>query len=178
MSNISQIVLNTMMYQMNNSSSSKTTSNPEAFSKLLQTSLMSSSSSECSCGSSSGISSLGMIVTLTGLLNQNKLYENTSSINNELESNHETNEVNNQNGKEILSKEFKEIEYLVQHGKITQEQAIVKKTILENIKKDSKDNINYYINLYLSTILNTTSQKRIAIITLIVIILAIVKILS
>ena len=84
----------------------------------------------------------------------------------------------NQNGKEILSKEFKEIEYLVQHGKITQEQAIVKKTILENIKKDSKDNINYYINLYLNTILNTTSQKRIAIITLIVIILAIVKILS
>ena len=72
MSNISQIVLNTMMYQMNNSSSSQTTSNPEAFSKLLQTSLMSSSSSECSCGSSSGISSLGMIVTLTGLLNQNK----------------------------------------------------------------------------------------------------------
>ena len=99
MSNISQIVLNTMMYQMNNSSSSKTTSNPEAFSKLLQTSLMSSSSSECSCGSSSGISSLGMIVTLTGLLNQNKLYEHTSSINNELESNHETNEVNNQNSK-------------------------------------------------------------------------------
>ncbi|MBQ8997515.1 MAG: hypothetical protein IJ086_02335, partial [Clostridium sp.] len=78
----------------------------------------------------------------------------------------------------ILSKEFKDIQYLVQHGKITQEQAIVKKTILENIKKDSKDNINYYINLYLNTILNTTSQKRIAIITLIVIILAIVKILS
>jgi len=85
---------------------------------------------------------------------------------------------NNENSEEILSKEFKEIEYLVQHGKITQEQAIVKKTILENIKKDSKDNINYYINLYLNTILNTTSQKRIAIITLIVIILSIVKFLS
>jgi len=97
MSNISQIVLNTMMYQMNNSNSSSSTSNTESFSKLLQTSLMSSSSSGCSCGSSSGISSLGMIMTLTGLLNQNKLNESTSSINNQLNSNSQTTETNNQN---------------------------------------------------------------------------------
>ena len=97
MSNISQIVLNTMLYQMNNSNSSSSTSNTESFSKLLQTSLMSSGSSGCSCSSSSGISSLGMIVTLTGLLNQNKIYENTSSTNNELDSNIQTTEINNQN---------------------------------------------------------------------------------
>lgn len=97
MSNISQIVLNTMLYQMNNSNSSSSTSNTESFSKLLQTSLMSSGSSGCSCSSSSGISSLGMIVTLTGLLNQNKIYENTSSTNNELDSNSQTTEINNQN---------------------------------------------------------------------------------
>ena len=97
MSNISQIVLNTMLYQMNNSNSSSSTSNTESFSKLLQTSLMSSGSSGCSCNSSSGISSLGMIVTLTGLLNQNKIYESTSSTNNELDSNSQTTEINNQN---------------------------------------------------------------------------------
>ena len=97
MSNISQIVLNTMLYQMNNSNSSSSTSNTESFSKLLQTSLMTSGSSGCSCNSSSGISSLGMIVTLTGLLNQNKIYESTSSTNNELDSNSQTTEINNQN---------------------------------------------------------------------------------
>ena len=97
MSNISQIVLNTMLYQMNNSNSCSSTSNTESFSKLLQTSLMSSGSSGCSCNSSSGISSLGMIVTLTGLLNQNKIYESTSSTNNELDSNSQTTETNNQN---------------------------------------------------------------------------------
>lgn len=97
MSDISRLVLNTMLYEMNNSNSSQTTSNPESFSKLLQTSLMSSGSSVCSCNSSSGISSLGMIVTLTGLLNQNKIYESTSSTNNELDSNSQTTEINNQN---------------------------------------------------------------------------------
>lgn len=101
MSNISQIVLNTMLYQMNNSNNSSSTSNTESFSKLLQTSLMSSltssSSSGCSCSSSGGISSLGMIVTLTGLLNQNKLYESTSSTNNELDSNSQATEIDNQN---------------------------------------------------------------------------------
>ena len=97
MSDISRLVLNTMLYEMNNSNSSSSTSNTESFSKLLQTSLMSSGSSGCSCNSSSGISSLGMIVTLTGLLNQNKIYENTSSTNNELDSNIQTTEINNQN---------------------------------------------------------------------------------
>lgn len=97
MSDISRLVLNTMLYEMNNSNSSQTTSNPESFSKLLQTSLMTSGSSGCSCNSSSGISSLGMIVTLTGLLNQNKIYESTSSTNNELDSNIQTTEINNQN---------------------------------------------------------------------------------
>ena len=97
MSNISQIVLNTMLYQMNNSNNSNSTSNTESFSKLLQTSLMSSGGSGCSCGSSSGISSLGMIMTLTGLLNQNKLSESTSSTNNGLNSNSQTAGTNNQN---------------------------------------------------------------------------------
>lgn len=97
MSDISRLVLNTMLYEMNNLNSSQTTSNPESFSKLLQTSLMTSGSSGCSCNSSSGISSLGMIVTLTGLLNQNKIYESTSSTNNKLDSNSQTTEINNQN---------------------------------------------------------------------------------
>ena len=97
MSNISQIVLNTMLYQMNNSNSINSTSNTESFSKLLQTSLMSSGSIGCSCGSSSGISSLGMIMTLTGLLNQNKLSESSSSTNNGLNINNQTTETNNQN---------------------------------------------------------------------------------
>ncbi len=103
MSNISQIVLNTMIHQMNNSNSSRATSNTESFSKLLQTSLMSSGSSGCSCNSSGGISSLGMIATLTGLLNQNKLNESTSSISNELNSNSQTTETNNQNSNVNIS---------------------------------------------------------------------------
>lgn len=90
MSNISQIVLNTMLNQMNNSNSSSSTSSTESFSKLLQTSMMSSGSSGCSCNSSSGISSLGMLTTLTGLLNQNKIYENNSNISNSLETNNQT----------------------------------------------------------------------------------------
>ena len=99
MSDISRILLSTMLYQINNSNTDKTISNPESFSKLLQNSIgssLGSSSSSCSC-SNSGNSSLGMLTTLTGLLNQNKLYESTSSTNNELDSNSQTTEINNQN---------------------------------------------------------------------------------
>ena len=68
------------------------------FSKLLQSSigLLGSSSSDRSC-SNSGVSSLGMIVTLTGLINQNRIYESNSNINNNLDSNNQTIQINNQN---------------------------------------------------------------------------------
>lgn len=92
MSDISRILLSTMLYQINNSNTDKTISNPESFSKLLQNSIgssLGSSSSSCSC-SNSGNSSLGMLTTLTGLLNQNKIYENNSNISNSLETNNQT----------------------------------------------------------------------------------------
>ena len=85
MSEISKLILNTMLYEINNSNTSKTNSNPESFSKLLQSSIGSSlGSSNSSSYNNSDISSLGMIMTLTGLLNHNKIYESNSSINNEL----------------------------------------------------------------------------------------------
>lgn len=98
MSDISRIILNTMLYEINNSNTSKTVSNNESFSKLLQSSigLLGSSSSDRSC-SNSGVSSLGMIVTLTGLINQNRIYESNSNINNNLDSNNQTIQINNQN---------------------------------------------------------------------------------
>ena len=98
MSDISRIILNTMLYEINNSNTSKSVSNNESFSKLLQSSigLLGSSSSDCSC-SNSGVSSLGMIVTLTGLINQNRIYESNSNINNNLDSNNQTIQINNQN---------------------------------------------------------------------------------
>ena len=98
MSDISRIILNTMLYEINNSNTSKSVSNNESFSKLLQSSigLLGSSSSDYSC-SNSGVSSLGMIVTLTGLINQNRIYESNSNINNNLDSNNQTIQINNQN---------------------------------------------------------------------------------
>ena len=98
MSDISRIILNTMLYEINNSNTSKSVSNNESFGKLLQSSigLLGSSSSDCSC-SNSGVSSLGMIVTLTGLINQNRIYESNSNINNNLDSNNQTIQINNQN---------------------------------------------------------------------------------
>ena len=98
MSDISRIILNTMLYEINNSNTSKSVSNNESFSKLLQSSigLLGSSSSDRSC-SNSGVSSLGMIVTLTGLINQNRIYESNSNINNNLDSNNQTIQINNQN---------------------------------------------------------------------------------
>ena len=98
MSDISRIILNTMLYEINNSNTSKSVSNNESFSKLLQSSigLLGSSSSDCSC-SNSEVSSLGMIVTLTGLINQNRIYESNSNINNNLDSNNQTIQINNQN---------------------------------------------------------------------------------
>ncbi len=96
MSDISKLVLNTMLYKINNQNSSKTISNAESFSKLLQNSIgssLGSKSSSCSC-SNSGISSLGTIVTLTGLLNQNKLYESNSNVDSELEVNNQNSNIN------------------------------------------------------------------------------------
>jgi cell wall-associated NlpC family hydrolase len=90
MSDISRIILNTMLYEINNSNTSKSVSNNESFSKLLQSSIG-------LLGSSSGVSSLGMIVTLTGLINQNRIYESNSNINNNLDSNNQTIQINNQN---------------------------------------------------------------------------------
>ena len=81
MSEISKLILNTMLYEINNSNTSKTNSNPESFSKLLQSSIGSSlGSSNSSSYNNSDISSLGMIMTLTGLLNHNKIYESVYQI--------------------------------------------------------------------------------------------------
>ena len=97
MSSISKIVLGTMLYEINNSKSRNSDLNTESFSKLLENSLMSSVSCESLGSESSGISSLGMIMTLTGLLNQNRIYN--SDPNNNLNNNNQTIENNKQNSK-------------------------------------------------------------------------------
>ena len=84
---------------------------------------------------------------------------------------------NDKNKEQILSEYLKDIECQIKSGKISEYQAIIKKAIIENLKKDSKNNINYYINLYLNMIFTTVTENRIAIITLIVVILAITYIL-
>ena len=82
MSEISSLILNTMLYEIKSSNTNRTYSNPESFSKLLQSSIDSSlGSSDSSSYNNSDISSLGMIMTLTGLLNQNKICESNPSIN-------------------------------------------------------------------------------------------------
>ena len=54
---------------------------------------------------------------------------------------------------------------------------MIKKIIIENMKRERKDSINYYMNLYLNMIFTTVTENKISIITLIVIILAITYIL-
>ncbi len=84
---------------------------------------------------------------------------------------------NDKNKEQILSEHLKNIECQIQSGKISEYQAIIKKTIIENMNKDSKNNMNYYINLYLNMIFTTITENKIAIITLIGIILAFIYIL-
>ena len=80
---------------------------------------------------------------------------------------------NDKNTDDTLSKELKDLEYQIQNGRINEYQAMIKKIIIENMKRERKDSINYYMNLYLNMIFTTVTENRIAIITLIVIILAI-----
>ena len=97
MSGISRLILNTILYEVNNSNTSRTISNPESFSKLLKSSINTSLGySNSSSYNKSDISSLEMIMTLTGILNQSKTYNrslnecinnNQNSINNAMENN-------------------------------------------------------------------------------------------
>ena len=80
---------------------------------------------------------------------------------------------NDKNKDQILSDTIKDIEYQIQNGRINEYQAMIKKIIIENMKRERKDSINYYMNLYLNMIFTTITENKIAIITLIVIILAI-----
>lgn len=78
----------------------------------------------------------------------------------------------------IVSDELKNIEQEIQNGRLSEYQAIIKKIIIENMKKERNDNIYYYINLYLNIMFTRVRENRLAIITLIVIILSVVNFLS
>ena len=80
---------------------------------------------------------------------------------------------NDKNTNDILSNELKDLEYQIQNGRINEYQAMIKKIIIENMKREREDSINYYINLYLNMIFTTVTENKIAIITLIAIILVI-----
>lgn len=80
---------------------------------------------------------------------------------------------NDKNTNDILSNKLKDLEYQIQNGRINEYQAMIKKTIIENIKRERKESINYYMNLYLNIIFTTVTENKISIITLIVIILTI-----
>ncbi len=80
---------------------------------------------------------------------------------------------NDKNKDKVLSDTIKDIEYQIKNGRINEYQAMIKKIIIENIKRERKDSINYYMNLYLNMIFTTVTENKIAVITLIVIILVI-----
>lgn len=84
---------------------------------------------------------------------------------------------NDKNKEQVLFDTIKDIEYQIQNGRINEYQAMIKKIIIENMKRERKDSINYYMNLYSNMIFTTVTENKIAIITLIVIILAITYIL-
>lgn len=84
---------------------------------------------------------------------------------------------NDKNKEQVLFDTIKDIEYQIQNGRINEYQAMIKKIIIENMKRERKDSINYYMNLYLNMIFTTVTENKIAIITLIVIILSITYIL-
>ena len=65
------------------------------------------------------------------------------------------------------------IKSVLENGKINEYQAMIKKAIIENMKREQKDSINYYMNLYSNIIFTTIIENKIAIITLIEIILVI-----
>ena len=149
MSDISRIILNTMLYEINNSNTSKSVSNNESFSKLLQSSigLLGSSSSDCSC-SNSGVSSLGMIVTLTGLINQNRIYESNSNINNNLE-----NLINLEEEKIKLQKELKQLENKNNSFNIAKE-------VLQIAYEKMKNNVTPKFTKNLSQTINKISNGK------------------
>ena len=72
---------------------------------------------------------------------------------------------------EILDKELKKIEQQIVSSKITEHQAIIKKAIIEDIKKENEYGINYYMNLYLHMIFNKISENSLGIIILTILII-------
>ena len=62
---------------------------------------------------------------------------------------------------EILDKELKKIEQQIVSSKITEHQAIIKKAIIEDIKKENEYGIYYYMNLYLLYHLRTEYRIKI-----------------
>ena len=72
---------------------------------------------------------------------------------------------------EILDKELKKIEQQIVSSKITEHQAIIKKAIIEDIKKENEYGIYYYMNLYLHMIFNKTSENSLGIIILTILII-------
>ena len=72
---------------------------------------------------------------------------------------------------EILDKELKKIEQQIVSSKITEHQAIIKKAIIEDIKKENEYGIYYYMNLYLHMIFNKISENSLGIIILTILII-------
>ena len=72
---------------------------------------------------------------------------------------------------EILDKELKKIEQQIVSSKITEHQAIIKKAIIEDIKKENEYGIYYYMNLYLHMICNKISENSLGIIILTILII-------
>ena len=72
---------------------------------------------------------------------------------------------------EILDKELKKIEQQIVSSKITEHQAIIKKAIVEDIKKENEYGIYYYMNLYLHMIFNKISESSLGIIILTILII-------
>ncbi len=72
---------------------------------------------------------------------------------------------------EILDKELKKIEQQIVSSKITEHQAIIKKAIVEDIKKENEYGIYYYMNLYLHMIFNKISENSLGIIILTILII-------
>ena len=71
----------------------------------------------------------------------------------------------------IQNKELKKIEQQIVSSKITEHQAIIKKAIIEDIKKENEYGIYYYMNLYLHMIFNKISENSLGIIILTILII-------
>ena len=70
-----------------------------------------------------------------------------------------------------LQEELKKIEQQIVSSKITEHQAIIKKAIIEDIKKENEYGIYYYMNLYLHMIFNKISENSLGIIILTILII-------